>query len=166
MGILGVRRRGERKIAVIQGEEYARDYREEELHKLIADNPGLVLRESAEGRRLPALTVGSHFRLGNVEADVFIVNLSGSAALAEFKRDRTPRQVIAQILDYAAHLHQLGLEGTENALKQHGPYHDGMASVFDRGKCCFAETPPDNRPSRATFSHCQPKTSNSPSGAM
>jgi len=103
-------------------EEYGKDHREEDLHRLIAHDPILVLRERSEGGYLPALTIASHFRLGEVEADLLIVDLSGSTVLTELKGDRTPRDVVAQILDYAARLRQIGLDGIDQIVRLQSQY--------------------------------------------
>lgn len=117
-------------MALVPEQEYVAAHREEELHRLIADNPKLILRESSQGELLPALTIGSHFGLGDVEADLVVVDLTGAVFLVEVKRDRTPRDVVAQIMDYAARLRQLGLEGMEDVLKQQ--YPGGTTSVLGK----------------------------------
>lgn len=130
MGILAVRKKGERKIEFVPEQEYRAVHREEELHRLIADNPRLILRENYQGELLPALTIATHLRLGDVEADLVIVDLSGSVLLVELKRDRTPRDVVAQILDYAARLRQSGPEGMESIVKE--KYPGGINDILSR----------------------------------
>ena len=131
MGTLGIRKLGESKIRLIAEQEYSRDHKEQNLHSLITDNPGLVLRENSEGQRFPAMTVGSHLRLGDVEADLLIVDISGSALLVELKRGRAPRDIVAQILDYASRLRQLGLDGIERLFRGDPRFPEGIVSVLN-----------------------------------
>ncbi len=130
MGILGIRKQGEQEIALVRQTEYKKQHREEELHRSVAMNPRLILRETVEGEPLPALTVASHFTLGDVQGDLLVVDLSGTILVVELKRDRAPRDVIAQILDYAARVHEMGMQGLQNILREQGKYPDGVASIL------------------------------------
>ena len=130
--MLVFRKRGETKVSFLEEEQYGRDNREEDLHSLVADNPILILRESSDGSHLPALTLASHLRLGDVEADLLIVDLSGSAVLVELKKDRTPRNIVTQILDYAARLSQMSLDDLEDIIKEVGKYSDGLLTLFNK----------------------------------
>lgn len=130
MGVLAFRRKGQHKMEIVPEQAYIEAHREEELHQLIADNPALILRENSDGQLFPALTIGSHFRLGNVEADLLVVDLTGSLFVVEVKRDRTPRDVVAQILDYAGRIWKMGSGGLEQLVKEE--HEGGLAGVLAR----------------------------------
>ena len=86
---------------------------EDELQKLIASNPGLLLRDSdQEDARL--MLVAREFEMPVEEdgstfyfLDHLMVDQSGVPVLVEVKRSsdtRTKREVVAQMIDYASRL--------------------------------------------------------------
>lgn len=68
---------------------------EEILEDWIADNPGIIgLDVLILGRQV----VTDH----NARIDILAIDREGDLIIVELKRDRTPREVVAQVLDYAS----------------------------------------------------------------
>lgn len=120
-------------MTFVESVPYAKDNREENLHKIVADNPKLVAIEQDDGRRLPTLAIGTHFRLPTgEEIDLLLMDVTGTLTIVELKRGEAPRDVVAQILDYASSLHQLTLEGVERALQEQSPYKGGFREAMEK----------------------------------
>ena len=69
--------------------------REDDLQRWIATDPGLIgLDVLVLGREIPAYDNG--------RMDILALDSDGNLVVIECKRDRTPREVIAQLLDYAS----------------------------------------------------------------
>ncbi len=129
MGVLGIRNRNEQKVNFLDSMNYARDNKEDDLHRLVSSNPMLVVLEQDGGERLPTITIGDKWRLPSGELDILLFDIMGNVIIVEFKRDRTPRDAIAQILDYASDLHQMSLDDLEKLIKKHTNY-EGYASII------------------------------------
>ncbi len=131
MAVLGVKKRKEQEMTFVESISYGRDNKEEDLHRLVSFNPKLVILEQEDGKRLPTATVGDHLRLASGEADLLLMDIVGNLSLVELKRDKTPRDVIAQILDYGSDLHQMTVDDLEQLVRKHGKY-DGLVDVIAR----------------------------------
>jgi len=78
--------------------------KEDDLQRWIADNPQLIgLNVLVLGREVETPFAG--------RIDILALDSDGNVVIIECKRDRTPRDVIAQILDYASWVN--GLSGRE-----------------------------------------------------
>ena len=126
-------------MALVESSLYGKDKTEEDLHQLIAKNPQLITVEDSEGRKIPVVTIGSHLRFPDGEIDLLLIDIRGNLALVELKRDKTPRDVIAQILDYASILYQSGVEGIEESIKVQSTFTNGLQDVTEK----FREDYPD-----------------------
>lgn len=132
MGILGIRNRNEQKVNFLDSMNYACDNKENDLHKLVSSNSKLVVLEQEGGERLPTITIGDKWKLpSGGELDILLFDIMGNVIIVEFKRDKTPRDVIAQILDYASELHQMSLDDLEKLIKKHTNYED-YASIITK----------------------------------
>ena len=138
MGILGFRKKTEHQMKFVESTSYARDNKEEDLHQLVGDNPRLVVLEQEGGQRLPTVTIGSHLRLPSGELDLLLMDIEGNLTIVELKRDKTPRDVIAQILEYAAEMQQMTVDELEEVINKYSPY-SSLAAVIAH----FQEEDPD-----------------------
>lgn len=78
---------------------------EKELAELVEKNPGMV--PDVEGLLLIGKEVPTDY---NTRIDLLGVNLAGNTVIIELKKGITPRDVIAQILEYAVYIEKLGYE--------------------------------------------------------
>ena len=88
---------------------------EASLHRLIQENPNLL--PLAGSPRLAVL--GSEVRLGNGYADILAVEPSGRPAIMEVKLAKNPearKEIVSQILAYAAFLQGMSVESLEKVL--------------------------------------------------
>jgi hypothetical protein len=70
------------------------------LQQWLAINPGLIgLEVLVLGREVPTVA--------NARIDILAINREGDLVIVELKRDRTPRDIVAQVLDYASWVHGL-----------------------------------------------------------
>lgn len=122
------------KMTFVESISYGKDKTEEDLHQLIAKNPQLITVEDSEGRRMPTATIGSHLRFPDGEIDLLLMDVEGNLTLVELKRDKPPRDVIAQILDYASILYQSGGEGIEESIKSQPTFTNGLQDVIEKLK--------------------------------
>lgn len=72
--------------------------------------------------------------------DLLAMDLDGSLHVVELKRDRTPRDVVAQVLDYASWVSGLGGESIREIFRQYRP-HEEFDVAFDN---VFGQSPPDD----------------------
>ena len=88
---------------------------EASLHRLVQENPNLLPLAGS-----PRLTVlGSEVRLGNGYADILAVEPTGRPAIIEVKLARNPearKEIVSQVLAYAAFLRGMSVEGLEQGL--------------------------------------------------
>ena len=92
------------------------DHEESVLEEWLESNPGGILEDG------PLLIIGRqvHTNLGKW-IDLLGVDREGNVVVVELKRDRTPRDVIAQALEYAAYAARLDVRELEGILRE---YHD------------------------------------------
>jgi len=135
MGILGIKKKGTGdKMTLVESSSYGKDKTEENLHQLVAENPQLITVEDSEGRKIPMATIGSHLRFPEGEIDLLLMDIEGNLTLVELKRDKTPRDVIAQILDYASIFYQSGVGGIEESIKAQSTFTNGLQDVIEKFK--------------------------------
>ena len=124
MGILGLRKKGESGMVFVESVPYNKDNKEENLHRLIEKNPKLVVLEQEDGTRLPTAVIGSRMRLpSGEELDLLLMDAQGTLTLVELKGGKTAREVIAQILSYAADLNLMTREELERRVRQNTDYN-------------------------------------------
>ena len=73
--------------------------KEDDLQRWIAENPRLI--------GLDVLVLGREVETTSGRIDILALDSDGNVVVIECKRDRTPRDVIAQILDYASWVNNL-----------------------------------------------------------
>lgn len=98
-------------VRIIPEEKYAAGNVEEDLHRFVEAHPELI---SADGKPLlVVMSKPSFSRHGWGELDLVAIARDGGVILVEFKRDPQSanyRDVVAQILEYAAYLWTVGYE--------------------------------------------------------
>lgn len=104
---------------------------EEQLEDWIATDPSLLgLDILIIGRQVPTEFGG--------RLDLLAVNSNGDVIVIELKRDRTPRDVIAQILDYASWVKHLGFNELESIARTY--LGTSFVSAYSDH---FGSTPPE-----------------------
>ena len=102
---------------------------EASLHRLIQENPNLLPLAGS-----PRLTVlGSEVRLGNGYADILAVEPTGRPAIIEVKLARNPearKEIVSQVLAYAAFLRGMSVEGLEQGLLGKGSAVASSGSIL------------------------------------
>jgi len=140
MGILGIKREGTKdKMTFVESVSYEKDKKEEDLHRLIAKNPQLITLEDTEERKLAMVTIGSHLRFTDGEIDILLMDSEGNLTLVELKRGRTPRDLVAQILDYASILYRDDINEIENAVKSQLSFPNGLEDILGLFKEEYSE---------------------------
>lgn len=87
--------------------EFGKDKKEEDLHDLIKKNPKLIFEDICDGE---PILLGSEITLpSGKQLDLIFCDLEGNVFVVELKRDRSPREAIAQLLDYASSITKLTL---------------------------------------------------------
>ncbi len=101
------------------------------LEEWLESNPDGILED---GR---ILIIGRQVRtdLGGI-IDLLGVDREGNVVVVELKRDRTPRDVVAQALEYAAFAARLDVDALEGILRVHE--HDESLSLTDCHRECFS----------------------------
>lgn len=85
---------------------------ERELHEFLARDPSLL------GERL--LVIGSEVTTPyGKRIDLLAIDADGDLHVLELKRDKTPREVVAQLLDYATWVTDLSFEEIKNIAETH-----------------------------------------------
>lgn len=79
--------------------------KEDDLQRWIAENPKLI--------GLDVLVLGREVETISGRIDILALDTEGNVVVIECKRDRTPRDVIAQILDYASYVNGLSTRDLE-----------------------------------------------------
>jgi hypothetical protein len=72
--------------------------------------------------------------------DLLAMDSDGSLHIVELKRDRTPRDVVAQVLDYASWVSSLGGESIRDVFRRYRPVEE-FDAAFDNA---FGQGPPDD----------------------
>ena len=93
------------KVEIIGEEDFSIDKNENYLHRLIEENPQIILKEITEN---DVVTLASHLKLpSGGELDLLLVDSAGNLILVELKKGKGHREAIAQLLDYASDLQQM-----------------------------------------------------------
>ena len=121
---------------------------EVKLWKIEGDKPEPVAREKLdlEGRledwlcqdigllNDELMVIGRQIRQYGVPLDLLAVDREGNLVVIELKRDRTPRDVVAQTLDYASWVQGLGRDDVEQYTQEHlgKSFEEAFRSAFDQ----------------------------------
>ena len=107
------------------------DHEEAVLEEWLASNPDGILED---GR---ILIIGRQVRtdLGGF-IDLLGVDREGSVVVIELKRDRTPREAVAQALEYAAFAERLDIDALEDIVRRY--QNDESLSLADHHREYFA----------------------------
>lgn len=107
--------------------------REQRLEDMLVEDPSIAGTELLVLGRQVATAYG-----GNI--DLLGLDEEGRAHVLELKRDRTPRDAVAQALDYGSWVAGLGLEDLERIFSDH---HDGDGRMDEAFFECFGRPLPD-----------------------
>jgi Endonuclease NucS C-terminal domain len=106
------------------------------LEDLLAHDPTLVGEPLLlVGRQVPTVYGGS--------IDLLAVDGEGYLCVLELKRDRTPREVVAQLLDYASWLAE-GIPDLDAVSALHAMFDDSGQDFTDAFEQLFGDRPPDD----------------------
>jgi len=106
---------------------------EQRLEDMLAEDPGMT--------GIDLLVVGRQVRTAyGGYIDLLALDADGRVHVLELKRDRTPRDVVAQTLDYGSWVQGLGLEDLEQMFLDH---HDSDTSLGEAFAEQFASPLPD-----------------------
>lgn len=111
------------------------DHVESDLEGWLEANPDGILEDG------PLLIVGRQVPtdLGK-SIDLLGVDREGNVVVVELKRDRTPRDVVAQALEYAAYAARLDVDELESILGEYRP--DGQPDLADQHREYFDQVEP------------------------
>src|SRR5690606_37231042 len=105
------------------------DY-EDRIHKWIENDIKLILPD--------AILIGSRIKTDHsTEIDLLAIDSTGDLIVIELKRGTTPREIIAQTLDYAAWVSTLKTEDMNNILQKQGKtetIYELLNKSFDDGE--------------------------------
>jgi len=104
------RKKGSQGIEKIISRPFEERHSEEDLHKFLESDPSLIAKGIGQGDPSPTIVIGSHLKLDNGELDLLLLDTEGELTVAELKRGRTPREVVAQLLDYASQIDDIGFD--------------------------------------------------------
>jgi len=117
MGLV-VRNKNSKKAFSLPAKLFEKDKEEEYLHKVVEQN--LDLLSTKEGEHL--YLMGSHLAILGPELDLLVVDKNGSLGIVELKRGRSPRDTVAQILEYASKSRSLSLDELEERVDLEAAY--------------------------------------------
>ena len=99
--------------------------RESRLEDMLVDDPSLTgVDLLVLGRQVPTAYGGF--------IDVLALDVEGRVHVLELKRDRTPREVVAQILDYGSWCQGLNAAALEDIFESFHPDGDGLEVAFQK----------------------------------
>jgi hypothetical protein len=107
---------------------------EDELQALIFHDPSLISDD--------LLILGQHVRTAyGKEIDLLGINSEGELVVIELKRDKTPRDVVAQTIDYASWIGQLSYQDIVEIFNKYNPPGDSFEHAFEDA---FKHAPMEN----------------------
>ena len=96
---------------------------EERLEDMLAEDPGMS--------GIDLLIIGRQVQTGyGGYIDLLALDADGRAHVLELKRDRTPRDVVAQTLDYGSWVQSLSFEDIEQIYRDHHDDQTDLAGAF------------------------------------
>lgn len=106
MSLIGFRREGD-EIEYLEEVEYSEDHLEDDIHQVIRNDPRLVMGTLSTRENV---VLGSKLQLQTgKEPDLLTCDKRGTPTVVEFKRDKSPRNAVTQLFDYASSLSRLEL---------------------------------------------------------
>jgi len=97
----------DKKFIEYKVQDFKDEHREEDLEYLLESNPDAILDEEL-------MIIGRQVITNlNTSLDLLGLDRTGNSAVIELKRDRTPRDTIAQTLEYASYIEQLNYNQLE-----------------------------------------------------
>ena len=105
---IGIKKKGEEKINHFDSKEFGLSNKEDKLHKIVEKNPDLFFSEISPS----IIFLGSKVNLpaSGKELDLIFCNDSGEIFIVEIKRERSPRDALTQLTDYASSIYRLSFE--------------------------------------------------------
>ena len=109
------------------------DHAEADLEQWLEANPGGILEDG------PLLIIGRQVPTDlSKSIDLLGVDREGNVVVVELKRDRTPRDVVAQALEYAAFAAKLDAAALEGILGEYRP--DEPLRLAEQHRKCFDQS--------------------------
>jgi hypothetical protein len=94
-------------------QDFKADHREEDLESLLETNPDVILEEEL-------MIIGRQIVTNlNTSLDLLGLDRTGNVVVLELKRDKTPRDTIAQALEYASYIEQLNYNQLEEIYQKY-----------------------------------------------
>jgi hypothetical protein len=104
----------EKQLVEYEEQSFGDEHAEKELEEWVQSNPNLIV----EGMNI--LVVGQQVATNlNTYIDLLGIDREGNTAIVELKRGRTPRETLAQALEYTSFVEGLGYEQLEQVLMQY-----------------------------------------------
>ena len=105
--------------------EFSKLQLEDKLHKAIDSDISIISDE--------LLLIGSEVLTGyGKKIDLLAINIEGNLVVIELKRDRTPRDIVAQVIDYATWVQKLSYNEVMDLFKLHYPEKNFETAFFDK----------------------------------
>ncbi len=105
--------------------EFSRLPLEDNLHKAIKNDMSIISDE--------LLLIGSEvLTVYGKRIDLLAINIEGNIVIIELKRDRTPREVVAQTIDYATWVQKLSYVEVTDLFKLNYPGKNLETAFFDK----------------------------------
>jgi hypothetical protein len=119
----------DKKFKEYKVQDFKLEHREEDLESLLETNPDAILEEEL-------MIIGRQIVTNlNTSLDLLGLDRTGNVAVIELKRDKTPRDTIAQSLEYASYIEQLNYNQLEKIYQK---YTDGQeTSLTDQHRTFF-----------------------------
>jgi len=108
MALIGMKKKGSSKIDFLEEASFEKDNKEDDLHKILEENPLLIVSEIFD-TKVVLLKSKFLFSSGD-EADMVLCDATGDLVIVELKRGRAPRDSIAQLMDYASQISKMSIE--------------------------------------------------------
>lgn len=116
----------EKKFIEYKVHEFKDEHKEEDLEYLLESNPDSILNEEI-------LIIGRQVSTNlNTYIDLLGLDRVGNTAIIELKRDRTPRDTIAQVLEYASWIELLDYNQLEKIFQEYTENEDETLSDYHR----------------------------------
>lgn len=119
MGLV-VRDKKSKATVSLPVKQFEEDKDERYLHKLVEENLELL----STGKDEIFYLLGSRLKIRGLELDLLVVDKNGYIGIVELKRGKSPRDAIAQILEYASTLYKVSLDELKEKVD--------IKPVFDR----------------------------------
>jgi len=118
---------GDKKFVEYEVQDFKNEHLEGDLESLLEVNPDSILNDEA------LLVIGRQITTNfKTFLDILSLDRSGNTAIIELKRDRTPRETIAQALEYASYVESLNYSDLEDLFQKYSGNEDESLSEYHK----------------------------------